>query len=420
MTKQLTLAEEQALQKISQQTSKGALAVSEWSQVWSNNTHLGVNSEIMSTDLTGGASITDPTLNNPWVGLNVGTASGDKATFISRQFMRYWAYRTHRITFAVSFAPPIENTVQRVGIFDDDDGFLWEYSTEGLKVVHRTSTSGSLVETKVEQKDFNEDNLFGYQTSGLDAVEDFSFEKGLTYGIDYNWYGTQGAKFWVAYGFSVVYVHEFIFSGQVPGGAPYMRRAMLPFKCEIENVGVAPSGSTMRIGTSSHSVGDDVTIESYNQHSVSNGTTPISVDSTTVWQDVLAIRPKATINSIENRGLMALEAYQALVESNSIELRIIKNVTYTGGTWLSVSGTSIAEYSVSPGTQAGTPTVLEIDYIYSGRTDGSVFRGASGGANFRNSLDTLTGSQNAFVIQARKLSATTATVLATLTWREEF
>jgi hypothetical protein len=419
MTRILGPDQETELQHASQRTTKGTLAVSQYVQTWSANTHLGLQTLITRTAIVGAGAIVNPTQAIPWVGLSVGTASGDEAVYHSRTYMRYWAYRTHRLSFACSFATAVENTVQRIGLFDDNDGFFFQFDTDGLHVVHRTSTSGSPVDTVVSQADFNQDKLNGSYPSHLRAGLDFRFDRGITFGIEYNWYGTQCGKFFMAYGSSVVYLHDFVFTGQVDG-KPYMRTAMLPFKAQIINTGTAPSSSTMRVGTCSHSVADDTSIDTFYQFSVSNGTTGIAVDSTTNWTDLLAIRPKTTFNSIQNRGLMEITHWQLLAEGNSIEYRIIDNVTYTGGTWTSVGTTSIAEFSVSPGTQAGTPRAIDINYLYSGRTAGNDTPENLADNNIRIGLDTSTGAQPCYVVQARKLSASTATVYAAMTWKEQY
>lgn len=415
----LTPSEEAELQAISQRTTKGTLSVSMYSQQWSANTHLGVQNLSMTSAVVGGGNIVAPTQNVPWVGLNVTTASGDKVTYQSRTFMRYWAYRTHQVSFAASFAEAQAGMVQRAGIFDDNDGFFFQYDSNGLHVVHRTSTSGVVVDNVVSQADFNEDLLDGDGPSGLNAGTDFRFDRGITYGIQYNWYGTQVGRFFIAYGGSVVYLHEFVFTGQLDG-VPFMRSAMLPLRFQIENTAGVGATRTMRVGTMSHSVADDTSQDTFYKFSASTGTTPITVNSTTDWTDIIALRPKATVNGIQNRGLLEISHWLLLAESNSIEYRIIDNVTYTGGTWTSVNANSIAEFSVAPGTQVGTPRVIDVNYLYSGRTGGAQSPENLADANIRISLDTLTGAQQCYVVQARKLGATDATVYGALTWKEQY
>lgn len=416
----LTPYEEKHLQEISQRTTKGTLAVSSYSQTFSANTHLGIPTNTMTTSLVGSASVVSPTQNSPWVGLQVTTASGDKATYQSKFYMRYWAYRTHMVSFAVSFDTGRANTIQRVGLYDDNDGFYFQYDDQGLAVAHRTSTSGSPVDTVVRMADFNEDQLDGDGPSGLVAGTDFFLDRGITFGIQYNWYGTQGAKFFLAYGGSIVHLHEMTFTGQI-AGLPFMRSAMLPVRFMIENTGTAAAGSTMRVGTLSHAVADDTSIDVYFQFSASTGTTTTTVNSQTVWTDILAVRPKTTHNSIQNRALIAISHWQLETRDAGIEYRIVDNVTYTGGTWTAVDSNSVAEYSVSPGTQAGTPRVIDINYLFADRGTGGETPENIAQNNVRLGLDTVTGDQYCYVIQARKTQATPdAEALAAITWKEEY
>lgn len=420
MTEQLTPYEKEYLQNLSERTTKGTMAVSQYLQTFSANTTLGFPLTFTS-DLTGSASIVNPTQNLPWVGLRTTTASGDKTIYQSKFYQRYWAYRTHRVTWASDFHAQEANLIQRAGMFDDNDGWFFQFDSNGLHCVVRSATSGSPVDSVVSIGDFNLDNLNGDGPSGLrqGAGKDLLLDRALTWGITYNWYGTQIVKFFITYGGSVVPLHEFIFSGQ-NDGVPFTRTAQLPIRFEIENTDTISGTATMRVGSVSHSVADDVSDDVYYEFSASSGTTPISVTSTTVWQDLIAVRPKATVNSIQNRGLLSLDHWQLLAESNSIEYRIIDNVTYTGGTWVSAGDQSISEYSVAPGTQVGTPRVIDINYLYSGRTDGAETPENGVQADIKLSLDTLSGAQYCYVIQARKLSATDASVYAAVNWREEY
>lgn len=417
MVEQLTEYQKEFLQHRSERTTKGYQAVSYYTQVFSANTTLGIPIN-MTTDTTGSGSIVSPTENNPWVGLSVTTANGDEAVYQSKRYLRYWAYRTHKATFAVSFDTAVANTTQEAGVFDANDGWFFRFSDSGLQLVLRSGVTGSPVDTVISQDDFNLDRLDGDGPSGLRVGLDIRFDRGVTYGIQYNWYGTQVVKFFIAYGGSVVYLHEQIFTGTLDG-VPFSRTASLPLRFAISNSDTAASGSTMRVGTVSHSVGDDASGDVFDIFSASNGTTAVTVDSTTTWQDLIAIRPLATKNGITNRGLMELRHWLLLCEGNSIEYRIIDNVTYTGGSWTSVGGTSFAEYSASPGTQAGTPRVIDVNYLYSGRNDGGQTPENDAQSNIKIGLDTITGAQYCFVIQARKLSAATATAFAAITWEEQ-
>lgn len=418
MVQQLSEAQKEYLQNLSERTSKGAQLVAEYVQTFSANTNYGVPISFKS-NLTGSGSLTAPTANNPWVGLTTTTASGDKVEYLSKLYQRYWAYRTHRCTFAISFDTAQENYVQRAGMFDANDGWFFQFDSNGLHAVHRTATSGSPVDTTISLADFNLDKLDGNGPSGLSLGRDLQFDRGITYGIQYNWYGTQVIKYFLTYGGQIIPLHEIVFSGQLDG-VPFTRTASLPIRFETENTDTTAAGATMRVGSCSHAVADDIGRDIYYQFSVSTGTTPATANSTTVWTDVLAIRPKATVSSIPNRALFELAHWQLLAESNSIEYRIIDNVTYTGGTWQDVGSNSFAEYSVSPGTQAGTPHAIDVNYLYSGRTTGGDSPENIADANIKIGLDTVSGAQYCYVVQARKLSATDASVYAAMTWREEY
>ena len=98
--------------------------------------------------------------NEAAVELSVGTASGDRGIRSTRVGKGY------RSVFTGVLGPPVAGRVTRMGPFDANDGFFLEQTGSGPQIVRRSSVSGSVVETRVPQADWNGDQLMGTGQGG--------------------------------------------------------------------------------------------------------------------------------------------------------------------------------------------------------------------------------------------------------------
>jgi hypothetical protein len=73
----------------------------------------------------------------------------------------------------------------RIGYFDDDNGLFFEYSINSLKVVIRSSTTGSAVNNKILQSAWNLDKMDGTGDSGIDI----DITKTQIFVINFEWLG---------------------------------------------------------------------------------------------------------------------------------------------------------------------------------------------------------------------------------------
>jgi hypothetical protein len=70
--------------------------------------------------------------------------------------------RTSNLTFAVQFDLPVSGIRRRIGLFDYENGFYFEDGGNGeYYCVLRSSTSGSINETRVPRSQWNGDKLDG-------------------------------------------------------------------------------------------------------------------------------------------------------------------------------------------------------------------------------------------------------------------
>lgn len=289
--------------------------------------------------------------NESCINMTNTTASGDKVIRQTHKYFRYQPGKSHSIFITAALNPAKNNLRQRLGYFDDTNGIFFESISAGVYVVQRSYSTGSVIDTKVLQNNWNLDKLDG---TGLSkAVLDIT--KSQIFVIDFGWLGVGRVRLGFYIEDKLIYCHEFRNSNSI--STVYMGTANLPIRFEIENLGVTSSTSTLKqICSAISSEGGRDLPRAIVESSVSNGITTIAV---TTRRPVLSIRPKLLFNNITNRGYILPGRMSILAKSNDCFFEIIRNGTL-GSTpsWLSAGDDSIAEYDVSSTTITGGNVVF--------------------------------------------------------------
>ncbi|NDE04866.1 MAG: hypothetical protein EB003_09485, partial [Flavobacteriia bacterium] len=101
------------------------------------------------------------------IDLNVVSGSG---SYVTRETKRVFSYQPGKSilnlnTFVMS--PAKTGLRQRIGYFGDDNGMFLELNGSTLSFVKRSSVTGSIADTAVNQADWNGDKLDGTGASGI-------------------------------------------------------------------------------------------------------------------------------------------------------------------------------------------------------------------------------------------------------------
>ena len=268
----------------------------------------------------------------------VNSTNGASCVIQSRQYHRYIPAKSQLIAMSQVFGAAGANIRKRAGYFDANNGiFLEQDGTSGIAIVLRTSTGGSPDDTrKVLQAAWNIDTLDGTGASGITL--DLSNASILI--IDLQWLGMGRVRVGFDINGVIYYCHQFFTANLF--AFPYMQTGNLPVRWEITNTGVS-GGATMYATCSAVlSEGGDEVDEGF-AFSI-NSTADVS--ATTSRTPVLAIRPKATFNSIVNRIEVAISEYSLLAGNNDVLVELIYNptsLTVTGG-WTSADSNSSVEF----------------------------------------------------------------------------
>ena len=271
------------------------------------------------------------------------TASGDLVTRQSHLYHPYQPGTMSKIMQTIVLGDTGKaNVRRRWGYFDEENGLFWELDGTTMYVVVRSNTTGSVVDTRVAQSDWNRDQLDGTTNFNLDVT------KTNLYWIDFQWLGVGICRFGI-YEEDGTKTTCHVFENPNNQSRVYMRQGTLPIRFECENTDTAVSSSELKaICTLVQIVG---TIKrQYNSFaaSCSNGTSCSYGDSE---KPIMAIKPKATFNGLVNHALTVPKELHIISDENSSGLFqiCIRGLSFTaGGAFTSVADSSHTEVNHAP------------------------------------------------------------------------
>ena len=274
---------------------------------------------------SGTASQTHDAANSS-VNLTTGTTAADSIIRQTLQYHRYQPGKSQLVLSPFDLQGMETNNRARIGYFDDDNGvFLEEYNGTTSFVIRNGAS-----DTAVAQASWN-----------LDTYPALDLAKAQILVIDLEWLGVGRVRIGFVHEGQITYCHEFMHDNT--GSGVYMRTANLPLRYELTNVDGGTADIIKAICASVISEGGFESDRGIPFCS-SNGTTTIGV---TTRRPILSIRPKATFNSITNRGEIIITGINALAETNNAYLEIVYNGSLTGANFASVNADSITESDVA-------------------------------------------------------------------------
>lgn len=301
---------------------------------------------------------------------------------------------------------------KRTGYFDESNGIFLELKDGYAYVVIRAKTTGSVVETRIRQDQWNVDKMDGTGESGI--IVDFTKTQILY--IDFEWLGVGRVRIGFVVGGLVYYVHYFNNSNTLT--EVYMSTPNLPLRDEISNDGTGSVDNMDVICSSVTSEGGtkDLGIIKYIS---TEGVNLLATVTNTVYA-VLGLRLKTTHIGMSVKPLeVAINLHSA---SHRVEWFLLMNPTVAGT--FTYTDIPFSALQVARGVTANTVTGGTIK-VAGGFVDssGTSAGGAGGvgvgidttlliGSNIDNSVDTL-------VLCVRPVDASiNVEVEGAITWRE--
>lgn len=341
----------------------GTLRVNELTTLADYTFRYGVPTEEWDQTTVGGGSQILHLPDAATVAIEANTGSGDRACLTSHRYHLYQPNIGSLVAMTIVLGDSGEaNNKRRWGIYDDDDGLFFELDGSTLNVVMRSSTTGSLVETKVAQSAWNIDRVNGELGNRNTSSYDLSSQDLNIYWIDYQWLGAGRVRFGVftPNGDRVV-CHEFQNSGA--NSAPYMAQASLPVRIESINDG-GTTVSAKRINLTCATVSTEGRLVDPRSRKTLKWTEESDTKTAAGTEiPLVSFRPKTTLSSVANRKVSVPEKTTVYVATNPIILRLRRGVTLTGAAFADATNPDSAAQVDTTATALATPGRLMLTYF---------------------------------------------------------
>ena len=230
------------------------------------------------------------------------------------------------------------NTASRLGYYDDNNGLYFEYNNNIMYIVKRTYTSGSVVNTRIEQSSWNIDPVNG---NGISSI-DLDFSKYLIYTINFSWLGAGIVDIGIFYSGIQIIVHRFNNSDI---SIPYMTTPNLPSRYEIISTSATNGAGQLKQGCVSinSECGQNLIGQIFSKGTISTHT----IDDTESY--IMAIKLKEN-----TRKLVRLQSISLICTSKGdIEYKIYMDLSPTtspitvGSSFTDVNTNSVVQYDES-------------------------------------------------------------------------
>ena len=220
----------------------GRLRVSNAFTLFDSNHRYSENSKWSSS--TTGSSVVSVSHNSneSTIDMQVGTQSGDKIVRETKRVFTYQPGKSLLVLNTFCLSEPKTYLRQRVGYYGENDGIYLEQENNSIYIVKRSSITGSPVNTRVLQQNWNIDALDGDGVSGYTL----DLTKSQILWSDFEWLGVGTVRVGFVINGQFIPIHAFHHANQPGVTTTYMRTATLPIRYEIENTDATASSSTMK------------------------------------------------------------------------------------------------------------------------------------------------------------------------------
>lgn len=356
------------------------------------DSHNLLNQNAKFDESTSGSGSSSHSATTSSISMTVTDADGDE---VVRQSYRHFSYQPGKSLLVLNtftMAAPKTNLRQRVGLFNQNNGVFLEQDDDTIYIVLRTSTSGSVTETRVPQTAWKVDKLNGSGTSGITL----DLTKAQIFWTDIEWLGVGSVRCGFVINGQFIIAHIFHHANKFSG--IYMKTPNLPIRYEVTNTGATSGGSTLeQICSTVASEGG------YEARAVQNvvGTAALTGQTVgTAYVNLATIRLKQSGAIVVPAGADILN-----ISNTDFEWAIFKNVTpNTAFSWTSYSNN--VEYSLEAKTFTSTGSRISGGYM-GGKTAPIAF--GDGGFDWDYQLgETISGTSDTFTLAIRASSASKA------------
>ena len=332
---------------------------------------------------------------------------------IRQTFMRfnYQPGKSQQVNMSFLIGNCNSGNTKREGYFDDKNGIFLEASGSEYKIVQRSYTTGTAVDTAIAQSNWNYDKLDGTGVSGV-AID---FTKTQILFIDLEWLGVGDVRVGFVIDNKILYVHTFHNANTIT--KVYMTTPNLPLRSEISNDGTGIADELTQICSTVISEGGSQELGSLRYASTAGAA--VSCTTENLVYAVLGMRLKSNYIGCTIKQLNMWMQIQSA--SDQIEWILKRNPTVAGT--FSYTGRPQSAAEIALGASANTVTG-GYDILGGSCESGGTSSGSAGSTGIRTDNAIRLGSSVAGVVDTLVLCArpvggsTSVLVEGGVTWRE--
>lgn len=273
------------------------------------------------------------------IDLGVDSSSGSK---VVRQTKQYFQYQPGKSLFTLNTFVMNEgkaNLRQRIGYFDNNDGIFLEQESNVAYIVKRSSVTGSPVDTRVPQNQWNGDKLDGNGISQLNL----NLTKSQIFFTDIEWLGVGSVRTGFVIDGQYQIAHTFNHANLESN--VYMTQATLPVRYEIENIGTTTGTSNLK-QICSTVISEAGYAPSVLTRSASTSLTGLTM-SQTDFRPLLSLRLKS---GRTDHVVVPVNLNLFGLQTTPFVYKIQGNANVIGGSWETLGTDSVVEYNANATT----------------------------------------------------------------------
>lgn len=344
--------------------------------------------------------------------LNVDTTSGAYAYRETNRVFAYQPGKSLQIFETFVFNPAQANLVQRIGYFGADNGLFLEQANSTISLVKRSSSNGTLVETRVPQSQWNIDALDGSQNASPSHIT-LDLTKAQILFTDIEWLGVGSVRQGFVIDGQLIHCHTWNHANHID--STYMTTACLPLRQEIYNIGTTAANSTLKCICSTVISEGGYSARSNNQRTTGqNPANTIAMATAGTYYPLASIR----LNPLHLDGIAVPRAISVLPTSTgNYRYKLISGAAINGAVWTDAGADSVVQYNSN--TSATLSGGIDINSGYVAVTaqatgvinlDPDLFR-------FQLERNSFTGTPTTFTL-ALTSDGATDTAVGSIDWEE--
>jgi len=371
----------------------GRLRVSNPLTLFDSSNVMSKESATFDEDLTGSGTVTYTSAKST-VNLNVTTASGDKVIRQSKRVMSYQPGKSLLILNTFVMNAQEENLIQKVGVFDANNGIFFKDTGTEYQIVRRTYTSGASVDAEeISQSSWNGDKLDGTGASGYDLNP----TKATIMFTDYEWLGMGSVRVGFIIDGKYIVAHTFQNANNLD--TVYIQTANLPIRYEIETTGTISGAATLQQVCSSAMSEGGYAPQGLRQSIGTASLGGVNLTTAGTFYNLATIRIKS---GRPYAVIIPIDVSASAISNSDFEIRLIKNATpSTAFSYTSYSDN--VEYDLTGTTTITGGTIIGQAYL-SGKGANSLSF-AQDGFNFAYQIgQTIAGASDTITLCAKGAS----------------